>query len=251
MGKIIVLTGGKNGCGKTTLTAALGNALAGLGKTVCAVDACLGRRGLDLPLGLQDQVVYDLCDLADGACTMEQALLSAGREGLFLVSAPAEAAEERPLKPLCKAAERLAKRFDFVLIDAPNTQSEVTLALCGAADEAVLITVPGDEAARATEQAAALLRERTQAPVSLVMNRHDARLPGISLPAPDALAAWLDLPLLGVVSRSEAVYVASFTHPVPVYPEKIRRQIEALARRLCGESVPLSIEKARRFPWRS
>ena len=250
MGKIVVITGAKGGCGKTTLTAALGRAMAELGKTTCLVDACVGRRGLDLLLGVQDKVIYDLFDLASGECAMEQALLTAG-ERLFFVSCPAENTAGVSPKQVCGAVQRLGKRFDCVLLDTSGIFDDLPLTLCAEADEVLLVTLPGDEASRGCERAAVLLREKTRTPVSLVMNAWPERVPGVKLPAPEAEAAYLDLPLLGSIARSEAVYAASFNHPVSAYPEKIRREILCIARRLCGENVPPETVKARRFPWRS
>ena len=247
MGKTIVITGAKGGCGKTALTAALGYALAQQEKSTCVADLCMGRRNLDL-------VVFDLNDLACEDCTMEQALLSAPIKNLSLVAAPqqmdAEGMGERPLQ---KVLNRLQKRFDYLLCDVPDAFDPVAQAACKAADAVVIVTVPGDAAARNAEHASSLLHDLTEAPLYLLMNCLDrARVAGGQVTAPDALAAYLDLPLIGMISQHEAVYAAQFTHKLPdAYPEKIRKEIDDTARRLCGEDVPMKPCTARRFPWHS
>ena len=88
MGKIIAITSGKGGSGKTLLTASLGMALAESGKSVCLADGCFGLRGLDIALGVQDKVVFDLADLCEQDCTMEQVLVKLRGGEPYLMAAP-------------------------------------------------------------------------------------------------------------------------------------------------------------------
>ena len=254
MGKIIVITGAKGGCGKTTLAAALGWALAEMGKSACLCDLCLGQRGLDLALGLENKVVFDLGDLACEDCTMEQALVGASISNLSMIAAPAVSiGQEAGEKLLQKALPRLQKRFDYLVLDTPGAFDSLTQTACKMADDVVLVTVPGNAAARNTERASALLHDLTQAPLHLLMNCLDKKqIAAGRVPAPEAQAAYLDVPLIGNISLHEALYEASLARRLPgEYPERIRKEVFDTARRLCGEDIPLKPCVVRRFPWHS
>lgn len=253
MGKIIAITSGKGGAGKTLLTAALGMSLAEMGKKVCLVDGCFGMRGLDIALGAQDKVVFDLCDFCAHICTMEQALVKIGGGELYLLAAPQLVPEDTNARSLTQGMERLKKRFDFILMDLPVIAVPAAAELLPLAEEAVLIDVPGDEAARNTERASALIREQCDLPISLIMNFFSKRLVAAGrVPPPDALAAYLDLPLLGIVPYDGLIYHAAFEgRLLDEYPENVRDALERIARRLQGQQIPLKTYHARRLPWHS
>ena len=146
MGKIIALAAGKGGTGKTLLTAALGERLAARGEQACLLDACAGLRGLDLSLGLQDQVVFDWLDLSREDCAMEQALLRGVGESLpCLIAAPQDLLpEDVDIAQLQKLLTRLQKRFDYVLIDTPSGIGSLTMPqLLAATGEMLQAAVPG------------------------------------------------------------------------------------------------------------
>lgn len=243
MGKIIALTGAKGGCGNTSLTAALGRALAERGKTVCLVDGCIGLRGLDIALGVQDRVVFDLADLSEELCTMEQALVELDFPGFYFVSAPQMEPEEKRLfkGPL----SRLVKRFDWILVDAPSAMSSWGTEICALADRIILTSRPGDMAARNAERISSLLRERAEAPIDLAINFYSARQAAAGeAAAPDAVAAYLDLPLLGLIPQYGQ-------NGPDVFPEKALPYVREMAARLAGEDIPLTIPRERRFSWLS
>lgn len=252
MGKIIAITAGKGGSGKTTLTALLGAALAAQEKKVCLVDVCVGMRGLDMALHVQDKVVYDLYDLCEELCSMEQALLRQDQPALHMIAAPQlEVTEEMQGAKLQKCLERLKKRFDYVLLDTPGVSAPFTMALCRQADEIILVTIPGNAAARNAERAAAILREATDAPLWLLYNCYTGS--GKQKSAPDAEAAYLDIPLLGVIPLHESMFfTAVLEDKTPEnYPEKMRSAALEAAKRLNGENIPMKNYGARRFPWHS
>lgn len=253
MGKIIAITSGKGGTGKTLLTAALGMTLAETGKKVCLVDGCFGMRGLDIALGAQDKVVFDFCDFCGNICTMEQALVKIRGGELYLLAAPQLVPEDIERKQLVKGMERLKKRFDWVLIDTPVIAVPTASELLALADETLLISVPGDEAARNTERAAALIREKCDAPLSLMMNFFSKQLVTAGrVEPPDAIAAYLDVPLLGLVPYDEAIYHAAYEgRLLDEYPENVRDVLGRIALRLEGRQVPMKTYRARRLPWHS
>ncbi|MBR1607253.1 MAG: AAA family ATPase [Clostridia bacterium] len=252
MGKIIAITSGKGGSGKTLLTAALGMALAEAGKKVCLADGCFGMRGLDMALGAQDKIVFDLADLCDQDCAMEQVLVKLRGGELYLAAAP-QWEPELTDKQIARALERLKKRFDYVLLDLPVILQPITGRLLPLADEILLITLPGDLAARNTERAAAMIRELGDLSVTMIMNFFSKGLVSSGrVSPPDALSAYLDIPLAGIVPFSELIYNAAFEgRLLDEYPEKVREAIQRIAKRLDGQSVPVKTYHARRLPWHS
>ena len=253
MGNLIAFTGCKGGCGVTAMTAALGRELAALHHKTCLVDLCFGLRGLDMALRVQDKVVFDLLDLSQDVCSMEQALIQIG-DNLHLIAAPQmNASDDWTEKSLRHVLERLKKRFDFVLLDVPAVTDPLARMTCDLADETVIVTEPGDMADRNAERVCALLREKPDARLRLLMNRFSDRLiKGGLTPAPDATAAYLDVPLLGVIPQHEDVYAASFLKNTPqAFAAPVQSALHDAALRLTGEDVPLKQIRARRFPWLS
>lgn len=252
MGKIIAITSGKGGSGKTLLTAALGMALAEAGKKVCLADGCFGMRGLDISLGVQDKIVFDLADLCEQDCSMEQVLVKLRGGELYLAAAP-QWDPDLADKQLSRALERLEKRFDYVLVDVPGILTPIAKRLLSLADEILLISLPGDEAARNTERTVAMIREECDLHISLIMNFFSKGLVTSGrVPPPDAISTYLDIPLMGILPFCEVIYNAAFEgRLLDEYPEKVRDAILRISRRLDGQSVPLKTYHARRLPWHS
>ncbi len=258
MGKIVALAAGKGGVGKTLLTAALGERLAARAPQVCLLDACAGLRGLDLSLGLQDQVVFDWLDLSREDCTMEQALLRGVGESLpCLLAAPQDLLpEEIDITQLQKLLTRLQKRFDYVLIDTPSGIGSLTRSLCAMADETVLITTMDDAAQRGTERISALLREaQPEAVISLIVNRLlPARRrqddPGA---AAAALSGYLDLPLCAAICMDDAIGSADARKAAAQAARSLQwlTALDQAADRLCGSDTPLKQDRVRRKLWLS
>ena len=121
MGEVIVITSGKGGVGKTTTTANLGAGLASLGKKVVLVDTDIGLRNLDVVMGLENRIVYDLVDVVEGRCRLKQALIKDKRlESLYLL--PANQTRDKSAinrQQMIKLTEQLREDYDFVLIDCP------------------------------------------------------------------------------------------------------------------------------------
>ena len=252
MGKIIAITSGKGGSGKTLLTAALGMALAENGQHVCLTDGCFGMRGLDMALGVQDKVVFDLADLCEQDSSVEQIAVKIRGGELYLVAAP-QWEPELSDKQLARCMERLKKRFDYVLVDIPVILQPIARRLLSLSDEILLVSIPGDETARNTERAAAMIRDWCDQPLSLVMNFFSKGLVSAGKAAPpDAISAYLDIPLTGIVPFSDVIYNAAYEgRLLDEYPEKIREAVLRIARRLEGENIPLKTYHARRLLWHS
>lgn len=256
MGKIIALAAGKGGTGKSLLTAALGERLAARGKQVCLLDACAGLRGLDLCLGLQDQVVFDWLDLSREDCTMEQALLRGVGEGLpALLAAPQDLLpEQADISQLQKLLTRLQKRFDYVLIDTPSGICSLTRGLCAMADEIILITTMDDAAQRGTERLSALLREaQSDAAICLLVNCMAPTRGKHASEAAAALAGYLDLPLCAAIGIDSTIITADARRAAAQGTRSPQwlTALEQAADQLCGGDAPLKQDRVRRKLWLS
>ncbi len=253
MGKIIVIASGKGGVGKTTLTAALGQALARMGRQVCMVDACAGLRGLDLVLNVQDQVVFDWGDLDEEDCAMKQVLVPCGAgQTLYMAAAPlARDGMQQLSQTFSKSLARFEKRFDIVLVDSDSVFSFLSDAALSKAESCLLICGMGDMAQRNTEAVSAYLHDRYRMEMRLIMNAVDGRQVASGAAArPEAVAAYLDIPLLGCVQASDAIRDAQLRHETAeAYPSKIKKEIEAIALRLDGRQAEARPSRERRKSW--
>lgn len=254
MGKVWALASGKGGTGKSTLAACLGIALGRAGKKACVVDASTGLRGTDLLLGLENRVVFDMMDVADGTCTLEEAIVQHENVAtLHLLSASQSAkAEEMTCKRIEKLLKKLQKQFDVVLVDCPGgVESCVTDFVC-ACDACVLLVTPDDAAVRAVERLNTLLFEKGCKEVYLAVNflREKWIQDGIML-QPAQVSNIIDAPLLGELPYSERVYQAFLQHKTPFEAgEKgFTDAIERMASRLLGQDVPFKTYRIRSKKW--
>ncbi len=245
-GEVITITSGKGGVGKTTTTANLSMALAQLGKRVVAVDADIGLRNLDVILGLENRVVYDLVDVVEGACGLRQALVKDKRvDGLYLLPA-AQTRDKTAVNPaqmvaLCK---QLRQDFDFVLIDSPAGIELGFQNAIAPADRVIVVTTPEVAAVRDADRVIGLLEAENKQEVLLLLNRINPHMVrrGDMMSVEDVLDI-LAIRLIGVVPEDEAILISS-NRGVPVVLDKhsvTGRAFQNIARRLLGEDVPLTV----------
>jgi len=150
MGEAIVVTSGKGGVGKTTTSANLGTALALLGRKVCMVDTDIGLRNLDVVMGLENRIIYDLCDVADGRCRLNQALVKDKRfEELYMLPA-AQTKDKNAISPeqVRDIVLELKKEFEYVIIDCPAGIEQGFKNAIAGADQAIVVTTPENAAVR-------------------------------------------------------------------------------------------------------
>ena len=259
MAKVLVVTSGKGGVGKTTSTAALGAALARLGKTVAVVDFDVGLRNLDLVMGAERRVVFDLINVIQGDAKLAQALIRDKRiEGLSLL--PASQTRDKDaltLEGVSRVIGELREKFDWVLCDSPaGIEKGATLAM-NHADAAVVVTNPEVSSVRDSDRIIGMLDSKTaraergdRIEKHLLLTRYDAARAnrGEMLKVDDVLEI-LSIPLLGIIPESEEVLKASnIGAPVTLNaPESTPGKLyfEA-ARRLLGESVPVTVPDEKR-----
>lgn len=213
MGKVIVITSGKGGVGKTTATANLGTGLAQAGKSVVLIDADIGLRNLDLVLGLENRIVFDLVDVVEKKCrSVKQALIKDKRcENLHLLPAAQsrdkDAVSPDQMRALCN---ELREQFDFIMIDCPaGIEHGFKNAIAGA-DEAIIVTNPEVSAVRDADRVIGLLEAEEKCSPSLIVNRvkPDMVRKGQMLSIPDVQEI-LNVRLLGIVPEDEKILRAS------------------------------------------
>nr|WP_222439295.1 septum site-determining protein MinD [Sporosarcina sp. BP05] len=245
VGEAIVITSGKGGVGKTTTTANLGTALALQGKKVCLIDTDIGLRNLDVILGLENRIIYDLVDVIEGRCKVQQALVKDKRfeDGLFLLPA-AQTTDKNAINPeqMKTLVNELKRDYDYILIDCPAGIEQGFKNAIAGADRAIVVTTPEISAVRDADRIIGLLEQEDIEPPKLIINRIRRHLMtnGDALDVND-ITTHLSIDLLGIVLDDESVITSSNKgEPVVMDPANpAALGYRNIARRILGESVPL------------
>src|SRR5690554_5135572 len=241
--KVITITSGKGGVGKTTVTANLAAALAILGKRVVAIDADIGLRNLDVVMGLENRIVYDLVDVVEGRCRMRQAMIRDKRlPELYLIPA-AQTRDKNAVSPsdMLRLADELRQEFDWIMIDSPAGIERGFRNAIAPADIVLVVTNPEVSAVRDADRIIGLVEAEEKGPPRLVINRvkPDMVRRGDMLSADDVLEL-LAIELIGMVPDDDAV-VMNTNRGMPVVLDNRSRAGQAfrnIAQRLQGENVP-------------
>ncbi len=242
-GKVVTVTSGKGGVGKTTATANLGAALASEGDKVVCVDADIGLRNLDVVLGLENRIVYDLVDVVEGRCRLRQALIRDKRlPELFLIPA-AQTRDKSAVSPsdMVRLCDELRHEFDWILIDSPAGIERGFRNAIAPADIVMVVTNPEVSAVRDADRIIGLIEAEEKGPARLVINRIKPEMVrrGDMLSADDVLEL-LAVELIGLIPEDENV-VVSTNRGAPVALNGKSRAGQAfrnVARRLRGDTVP-------------
>lgn len=242
MGTVIVVTSGKGGTGKTSLTGGVASCLAALGQKVLCIDLDIGLRNLDISLGMTDRALMDFTDVVEGRCTLERAAVEHPViRGLYLLTAPVrptpDALDEEKMKAMLLQARA---QFDYILIDSPaGLGSGFRLAVCGA-DRAVVVSTNDSSALRDAQRTVVELGRRLDT-IHLVMNRIQPKLlRELRTTIDDAMDA-AGLPLIGVIPEDRRVILAA-NMGRPLILEGRRGAANAclnIAKRIEGYRVPI------------
>ncbi|NLM22404.1 MAG: septum site-determining protein MinD [Peptococcaceae bacterium] len=244
MGEIIVVTSGKGGVGKTTTTANIGTALASEGLRIILIDTDIGLRNLDVVMGLENRIVYDIVDVTNGNCRLKQALIKDKRfENLYLLPAAQtkdkSAVSPEEMEDLCR---ELKEDYDYIIIDCPAGIEQGFYNAIAGADQAIVVTTPEVSAVRDADRIIGLLESSDLRNPKLIINRFRPRMvrQGDMMDIEDIVDI-LAVDLLGVVQEDDRIIVST-NRGEPAVMNLISPAGEAyrrIARRIRGEEVPL------------
>jgi septum site-determining protein MinD len=243
MSEVIVITSGKGGVGKTTTTANIGTGLALSGKKVVLIDTDIGLRNLDVVMGLENRIVYDLVDVVEGFCRVKQALIKDKRyEGLYLLPA-AQTRDKTSVNPqqMLKLCDELKQEFDYIIIDCPAGIEQGFKNAIAGADKAIVVTTPEVSAVRDADRIIGLLEANELRNPKLLVNRvrMDMVKRGDMMNIDDIIDI-LAIGLIGVVPDDEKIIVCTNKGEPAVTDDKSTagQAYRNIARRLMGEEVP-------------
>lgn len=244
MSEVIVITSGKGGVGKTTTVANIGTGLAMLGKKTAVVDTDLGLRNLDVVLGLENRIVYNLVDVINGNCRLKQALIKDKRNpNLFLLPA-AQTKDKSAVSPeqMIKLVESLREEFEYILLDCPAGIEQGFKNAIAGADKAIVVTTPEVSAIRDADRIIGLLEANNIRDIHLIINRlrPDMIARGDMMSVEDVTEI-LAVDLIGTILDDEQI-VVSTNQGEPLSGKNSQAEIEYqnIARRLLGENIPFT-----------
>lgn len=243
-GRVVTITSGKGGVGKTTTTANLGTALAILGKKVAVVDADIGLRNLDVVLGLENRIVYDLVDVVEGRARLRQALIRDKRYPELSLLPAAQTRDKNAVSPDQMAAltNQLAQEFDIVIVDSPAGIEQGFRNAIAGADLVLIVTTPEVSAVRDADRIIGLVEAAELPTPQLILNRiKPAMVRRGDMMSMEDVKDILAIDIIGIVPEDESVVVSTNRGEAVVFDNNSRAgtAFHNIARRLLGENVPL------------
>ena len=243
MSEIIVITSGKGGVGKTTTSANVGTGLAILGKKVVLIDTDIGLRNLDVVMGLENRIVYNLVDVVEGNCRMKQALIKDKRyPNLFLLPS-AQTRDKTSVNPgqMVKLVDDLREEFDYVLLDCPAGIEQGFQNAIAGADRALVVTTPEVSAIRDADRIIGLLEASGMKTIDLVVNRirMDMVRRGDMMSLDDVMDI-LAIDIIGAVPDDEDIVISTNQgEPLVGIGTPAGQAYMDICKRRTGETVPL------------
>lgn len=243
MGEVIVITSGKGGVGKTTTTANLGTALAMMGKRTILLDTDIGLRNLDVVMGLENRIVFNLVDVAENRCRLNQAMIKDKKLDTLSLIPAAQTRDKTAITEaqMEKITRALKKDFDYVLIDCPAGIEQGFKNAVAGADKALVVTTPEVSAVRDADRVIGLLEAAGLPQPAVIVNRvrFDMVRRGEMMNIDDIIDI-LSVELIGIVADDEDI-VISTNKGEPIAKNQLSaagRSFRNIARRLTGENVP-------------
>ena len=243
MGEVIVVTSGKGGVGKTTTTANIGAGLSRLDKKVVIIDTDLGLRNLDVVMGLENLIVYNLVDVIEGKCRMKQALIRDRRyENLYLLPS-AQTKDKSAVSPgqIRKLTDELKEEFDYILVDCPAGIEQGFQNAIAGAERAFIVTTPEVSAIRDSDRIIGLLEKNGIRKNELIINR--IRIDMVKrgdMMSVDDVTEILSIPLLGIIPDDEQVVIATNQGEAVIGESGVAGQAYSnICQRILGEEIPI------------
>ena len=244
MSEVIVVTSGKGGVGKTTTTANIGCGLASLVKKVVLVDTDIGLRNLDVVMGLENRIVYNLVDVIEGNCRLKQALIKDKKfpAQLFLLPS-AQTRDKSSVTPeqMKKLCEDLKSEFDYILLDCPAGIEQGFKNAVAGASRALVVTTPEVSAIRDADRIIGLLESDGMRNIQLIINRlrMDMVKRGDMMSVEDVVDI-LAVDLIGAVPDDENIVIATNQgEPLAGDTSLAGQAYLNICRRILGEKIPL------------
>ena len=252
---IVTITSGKGGVGKTTAVASLGIALASRGQKVVCIDGDIGLRNLDVIMGLENRIVYDVVDVVEGRCRLRQAMIRDKRlPDLFLIPA-AQTRDKNALSPsdMMRLGDELREICDFVLIDSPAGIERGFKNSIAAADRVLVLTNPEISAVRDADRVIGILEAEDKGSPSLILNRVNPEMvKKQEMLSPDDVLDLLAIDLIGIVPEDQSVIVAA-NRGQPIALEESSKAGQAfrnIAGRLMGQDIPFMDLESQEGLWK-
>ncbi len=246
-GRVITITSGKGGVGKTTTTANVGAALAARGKSVVLIDSDIGLRNLDIVLGLENRIVYDLVDVVEGTCRLRQAMIRDKRlNNLHLIPA-AQTREKEAVSPeqMRSLTNDLRQQFDFILIDSPAGIEQGFRNAIAGADEVLVVTNPEVSSVRDADRIIGLVEAAELPTPRLILNRLNPLLVRRGdMMSMDDVTDVLSIPLVGIVPDDETIVTSTNRGEPAAFNTQSQagQAFRDIAARLTGEDVPMMVQ---------
>lgn len=244
MGEVIVVTSGKGGVGKTTTTANIGTGLAAQGYKVVLIDTDIGLRNLDVVLGLENRIVFDIVDVVNGNCRLRQALIKDKRlEGLHLLPA-AQTKDKTAVVPeqMQELCAELKDEFDYVIIDCPAGIEQGFRNAIAGAEKAIVLTTPEVSAVRDADRIIGLLEAAELREPRLIINRIRPKMvkQGDMMGIDDIIDI-LAVDLLGIIPEDEMIVITTNRGEAVVLDQNSLsgQAYRNVVRRIMGEEVPV------------
>lgn len=240
---VITISSGKGGVGKTTTTANLAVALANLGLKVVCIDGDIGLRNLDVVLGLENRIVYDVVDVIEGRCRLRQAMIRDKRSPeLFLIPA-AQTRDKSAVSPsdMVRLCDELRPDFDYILIDSPAGIERGFRNAMAPADTILVVTNPEVSAVRDADRIIGLIEAEEKGPARLIINRlNPAMVKRGDMLAPEDVLELLAVELIGIVPEDDSVITSTNRGQPIAFDQKAQagQAFQNIARRIRGEKVP-------------
>jgi septum site-determining protein MinD len=252
MSEVIVVTSGKGGVGKTTTSANVGTGLAAMGKRVVLIDTDIGLRNLDVVMGLESRIVYNLVDVCEGKCRIKQALIRDKRHPSLYLMPSAQTKDKSAIRPeqMIRVVAQLKEQFDYIILDCPAGIEQGFKNAIAGADRAFVVTTPEISAIRDADRIIGLLEAEEFKAIDLIINRMRPEMVrrGDMMSANDVVDI-LALTLIGIIPDDENVVIAANQgEPLVGNNTLAGRAYQDICLRVLGKEVPfMEFEKSISF----